>query len=78
MCCELSSLMRRLEQIASRALNSLATNGNESIMPAQSGMNNFYAGHSFNIGVVVVIIAIVALLLQRSKKKTAGCPLPQS
>jgi hypothetical protein len=37
-CCELNSLMRNLEQIASRAINFLATNGNEGIQPTSQGI----------------------------------------
>jgi hypothetical protein len=37
-CCELNSLMRNLEQIASRAMNFLATNGNEGIQPTSEGI----------------------------------------
>jgi hypothetical protein len=72
-CCELNSLMRNLEQIASRAVNSLTTNGSESDLPSSSGNVLGDLGSAFNVGVVVVIFVIVLLLLQRPKKKAAAC-----
>lgn len=77
-CCELNSLMRSLEQIAARAINSLSTNGNEALQPSSTGTPPSHSGPAFNVGVVVVVFAIVLLLLQRPKKKSVACRLPEA